>query len=121
MTKRTLPKVLTLLLIFSIGCAYSANVTKKNKKNMFELNMGMNKTEILKIMGDPDHHEAYADLNGHAYVFLYYFTKASHNYLDDGVHKKDDCTPIVIRDGKLIGWGDEFFEQVEKIEIRSTD
>ena len=67
-----------LLLAFSIGCATTREVMHRNNKNLFLLDFGMSTTEVLAVMGKPDHHEKYADtLHGHDYVFLYYFTEPS--------------------------------------------
>jgi outer membrane protein assembly factor BamE (lipoprotein component of BamABCDE complex) len=87
----------------------------KNQNNLLKLQKGMAKEEVIKVMGKPDFHEVYESLYGHTLVIAYYYT---HHQKFDGQITKDECTPVVIKNEKLIGWGDEFYQWIQRREKR---
>jgi hypothetical protein len=64
-------------------------------------------------MGKPDYLDVYQSLYGNTLVILYYYT---HRKRFDGKVTKDECTPVVIKNEKLIGWGDDFYQWVQRRE-----
>ncbi|MDD5728956.1 MAG: DUF3192 domain-containing protein [Victivallales bacterium] len=92
--------VFSVLLAVS-GCAYHeahANVEKSR-----DLRIGMTKQQVLKIMGEPVKNQKYVSPD----VWFYYTCPQ----WIDGLTTEDECLPLVFRDGKLIGWGWEYYEK----------
>ncbi len=84
---------------------------KQNKYHITLLKLGMSKKEVLDVMGQPDISEAYltekkGDQAGSEVQVFFYRTQ--HNNSDSKT-TKDECTPMVVRDGKLVGWGDSAY------------
>ncbi|RYV03247.1 hypothetical protein SOPP22_05755 [Shewanella sp. OPT22] len=92
----------------------SQNWEKKQKLNKYHislLKLGMSKKAVMDLMGQPDINEAYltekkGDQPGSEVQVLFYRTQHNHS---DSKTTKDECTPLVIRDGKLVGWGDNAY------------
>jgi outer membrane protein assembly factor BamE (lipoprotein component of BamABCDE complex) len=101
-----------LLLVSLLSCA-SAQMSRNND-NLLLLEMGMTKEQVMKIMDKPDLNEAYQSLNGKSVVIYFYYTERQ---LSDGNITKDECTPVVFEDGKLVGWGDEFYKYKMEVDI----
>jgi len=78
------------------------------------LDLGMTKKQVMEIMGKPDLNESYQKVDGGAIVILFYYINRKWS---NGNVTKDECTPIVFENGKLIGWGDEFYQSKIKIEL----
>ena len=84
---------------------------KLNKYHITLLQLGMNKEQVLELMGLPDINEAYltekkGEQSGSEVQVLFY--RIQHNSSDSKT-TKDECTPLVLRDGKLVGWGDNAY------------
>ncbi|MDD5005020.1 MAG: DUF3192 domain-containing protein [Candidatus Omnitrophica bacterium] len=113
---------LFVAVILVSGCASYWNSLPwsidNNRKKLMELEIGMTKKEVINVMGDPYNREAYALPNGHTLEFLIYLTK----YTDSGSIPDSDTTPICFEDGKVTGWGRNFYverKQRYEIEIRN--
>ncbi|MGQ9571401.1 MAG: DUF3192 domain-containing protein [Thermodesulfovibrionales bacterium] len=78
---------------------------KRNNENLLKLEMGMTKENVSAIMGKPTFNEAYQSLKERSVVILFYYTQRK---WADGGYTKDECTPIVFENGKLVGWGMSF-------------
>lgn len=113
MRKATITILLSLVLVAG-GCAPWKIETRRNNQNLMSLNMGMSKSEIISIMGAPDFNEAYKSLHGNYIVILFYYTQRK---WADGAKTKDECTPVVIENGELVGWGDEFYKSKMEIDV----
>jgi outer membrane protein assembly factor BamE (lipoprotein component of BamABCDE complex) len=85
----------------------------QNQKNLMQLKKGLVKEEVINVMGQPNFHEAYESLYGNTFIILYYHT---HRNRFDGKITKDECTPVVIKNDKLVGWGDDFYEWLNRRE-----
>ena len=78
----------------------------------------MTKAQVLEIMGSADGTETYETKTGGTLEYLIYQTKA-----DQAIHffsyvldiKWGSDTPMCIFDGKLNGWGRNFYEDTLKI------
>jgi len=79
-----------------------------NRKHVSQLETGMTYESVVRKMGVADFNEMH-DKNDHAYRVLFYRTQRT---MDDGVTSKDECTPLVFRDGILTGWGEGAYNQL---------
>jgi len=82
---------------------------EKNRSNLMKLEVGMSKKEVIDIMGMPYNREAYA-VPGGSLEFLIYLTK----YTDSGSIPDSDTTPVCFMDGKVTGWGRNFYVQQQQ-------
>jgi Small protein A (tmRNA-binding) len=104
MKKTIVKKIIVLsaaavcLTAFS-SCAYKE--MDRNKKNLASIRVGMDRAQVLKIMGEPVKNETYCSEK----VYFYY---TGQKWMD-GLVTRDECTPIAFDDyGKVIGWGPGF-------------
>ncbi|QSX31057.1 DUF3192 domain-containing protein [Shewanella cyperi] len=74
---------------------------QQNRENLARLDLGMSKDQVLTLMGKADFNEAYVK-EGKQIQVLFYRTQRTDQ---DGNTTKDECTPVVISDNKLVGWG----------------
>ena len=84
-----------------------------NRTNLTQLAIGMTKEQVLILMGTADFNEAFSINNSnaaeeHVQVF-FYRTQWSKG---DGKTTKDECTPLVIKNNQLVGWGDAAYRQI---------
>lgn len=94
---------------------------EENSKKLLLLRVGMNKSDVLKIMGPPDKTESYDLGKGTAVEFYLYETeKRSHQDKDS---TDVQFTPLAFQNNKLIGWGRNYYEKVihHEIDIKESD
>lgn len=101
-----------ILLILLAGCA--TYEMSKNNDALLNLDMGMSKQQVVEVMGKPDLNEAYESLYGKSVVIYFYYTQRKWS---DGNVTKDETTPVVFENGKLIGWGDEFYKNKMEVDV----
>ena len=89
-------------LVFMFGCQLCRK--GDNLENSEQLRVGMTKANVLELMGEPLTDEAYATPN----VWFYYITTKWY----DGLTTRDECMPLVFEDGKLAGWGNEYYNRL---------
>lgn len=77
-------------------------IEQANRDAIARLDIGRSLNSVLSDMGTPEFDEKLALTSG-AYRVLYYRT---HRVASDGMTTRDECTPLVFRDGELIGWGE---------------
>ena len=120
--------ILTLAAIVLSGCVSTSQIRADNRQKLMNLSAGLSKQEVLAIMGtktiradngtvvtNPYRTEMYRAKGSVFELFLYYtdIQKA------DGAITDDELTPIVIKDGKVDGWGWSYWNDViQKYEIR---
>jgi PBP1b-binding outer membrane lipoprotein LpoB len=103
--------LLVIMLLFG-GCAYqkeyskSKDTAKKNSENLVRLKMGMSREELLQVMGAPEKTQA-NNFGGQPTEVLSFRIKADYFTNDDD----SNFIQVVVRNGKVIGWGDSFFSQ----------
>jgi len=114
---------LALFCILLVGCGVGSpvhqtstynkrqSVIEHNNKNLLLMKIGMSKDETMKLMGHPELSEGYDW--GSAWLYRTAMTSGVYGTSDS------DFTPIVFdQDGKVIGWGRNFFtEHVKRYEI----
>lgn len=89
-------------------------VQDKNRQNLSRLNLGMTKDQVNLVMGEADFNEAYLtkatdSQPEKAVQVLFYRTQHVHS---DGKTTKEECTPVVFRDSKLVGWGETAYQNM---------
>ncbi|KPZ67510.1 MULTISPECIES: DUF3192 domain-containing protein [Shewanella] len=84
-----------------------------NHNMLSEINIGQPIENIRKLMGRADFTEAKATDNANFQIMFY----RTHHVKSDGITTKDECTPLLFKDGKLIAWGQETYDQFLQIPI----
>jgi len=128
-----------VLMIILAGCAPLGYVTlddvrSNNRENLSHLVIGMEKSKVLQVMGtetitttkvtypnwpipdktiqkinNPYKVEVLKAKDGQIYEVLLYYTDVKKM---DGAITDDELTPLIIKDGKLQGWGWVFLNEV---------
>ena len=97
------------------GCSLNPfHIAETNVNNSKKIRIGMTKSEVLAIMGEPVKNESFNRPD----IWFYYFNM---NWLD-GFVTEDECFPVVFKDGKVSGWGHAYYtryriENREKINV----
>lgn len=81
---------------------------KFNQSVISQLQLGTEQSVLRNQLGVPDFSESFSK-QGVAYDILYYRTHRTHG---DGMTTKDECTPLIFRQGKLAGWGDKAYQNL---------
>lgn len=90
-------------------------VQDKNRTNLTKLSLGMPKDQVMILMGTADFSEAYIQQSaqqGEAnkeVLVLFYRTQRNNG---DGKTTKDECTPIVLSNNALVGWGETAYSKI---------
>lgn len=101
-----------IFIVFSVAILVSALMSScstegsMNLENIKNLKEGMSKEAVLNTMGQPLVKEVYNTEN----VWFYY----TESKWSDGNRTSDECTPLVFEEGKLIGWGHEFYKKYKQ-------
>ncbi len=123
--KTRIPLLMAVVLMAGVlvGCASLPEVAAKNRQKLPQLSVGMTKEEALKIMGTktvilPSSylqfqffkiHNPYRNENiesqGRTFEVISYVTDV---YDEGTMIFKENLTPLVFENGKLIGWGQNF-------------
>lgn len=85
-----------------------------NARQIGQLDLGMAKDSVIRILGSPDINEAKASSEGDMQVLFY----RTHHVTSDGITTKDECTPLVFRDNKLIAWGNDSYRDYQNYQRR---
>jgi len=110
--KISIISLVILILFISINCWQA--IQGRNRKNLMKLELGMTKNKVVQVMGTPSLNEAYKTRDEGELAILFYYTNRK---WANGNITKDECIPIVFKNGKLIGWGDEFYQNILKVEV----
>lgn len=94
-------RLVLFVVVAVLLCSCSA--INRNNQNIVNLKVSMTQDEVVQIMGTPAVSESYEAVGGERVAILYYRTEKKATTV---VSVKDECTPIVFINGKLIGWGD---------------
>lgn len=74
----------------------------KNRKLIANLELSTDTEQVRTRLGVPDFNDTFMG-GDDRYTVLYYRTQRMHG---DGKTTKDECTPLVFKNGSLIGWGE---------------
>jgi hypothetical protein len=86
----------------------------KNNASMANLSIGMTKVEVIGIMGPAGKTEGYSTKSGGFMEFLFYRSAVQH--IDEvGPIGDSHWTPVCLIDGKVTGWGRNFYDDTIKI------
>lgn len=77
-----------------------------NKRDIHRLDVGRSPQAVVDEMGQPDISEAFTR-DGKMFRVYYYRTRQVHS---DSTTTKDETTPLVFVDDRLVGWGDTAIE-----------
>ena len=72
----------------------------------------MTKTQVLNIMGRPLSDELYSKPD----VWFYQVQTV----WADGLDTRDECMPLVFENGKLVGWGNNFYTRYNSRGVRNA-
>ena len=120
MKSRILLHCLLFLIVsfLSQGCSSHGSLRDENRANLMRLEIGMSKEQLLITMGDktataidgkvsnPYKREIIQAKDGTSYDVIYYYTE----FYVPGATIDSCLTPIVLKDGKILGWGWSFLE-----------
>lgn len=81
---------------------------RENREIISELELGTSRNRVLTLLGAPAFSEAFAKADDE-YRVLFYRTQHRHS---DGDTTKDETTPLVFKNDRLIGWGQEMLMQL---------
>ncbi|MBU1298402.1 MAG: DUF3192 domain-containing protein [Bacteroidetes bacterium] len=99
-----------LLLLFVGGCAQYGVIAERNNKNLLRLEIGDTKSKVLEVIGEPHRNEKY-QIEGRNYDVWFYRTA----WTADDRETDDEFTPVVIIDGKVAGWGRNYYDTTIKV------
>ena len=77
-----------------------------NKVQMSKLELGLQKKQILELLGSPDITEAKRNDNKELQVMFY---RTQHKKAD-GITTEDECTALLFENNELIAWGDSAYQ-----------
>ncbi|MCF6436833.1 MULTISPECIES: DUF3192 domain-containing protein [Pseudoalteromonas] len=81
---------------------------KNNREKISELSIGADYQHVLNTFNTPDFTEL-VKKGDSVYQVLYFATNSRHS---DGKVTKDECTPLVFKDAKLIGFGSAAMSEI---------
>ena len=90
------------------------------QKKLLEVQVGMSREQVVKILGTPDLREVVSDKNGVLIDFYFYQTR----FLGDAVifrPKDTDLIPFAFVDDRLIGWGRSLYDRATHHEIDARE
>lgn len=83
-------------------------IQRNNQQTLAKLTLGTSIAQVESLMGTPDFSEAF-DSKGQAVQVLFYRTQHRHS---DGQTTRDECTPLIFKEGSLVGWGEKPYQQL---------
>lgn len=98
--------------VIAFGDTGGMNSSKEETRNLQKINslsLGGNYNEIRDEMGTPTFSEAFTAGNAEIRV-LFYRTQHQHS---DGETTRDETTPLVFKDGKLLGYGQKIYDSIQ--------
>ena len=77
----------------------------ENRKKIASLQVNRSFADVQSLLGVADFNEVYQKENENVQV-LYYRTNRKHK---DGMTTKDECTPLIFKNGLLVSWGEKAY------------
>jgi len=81
---------------------------RKNRKTISNLELGDDYNQVLGLFNTPDFTEL-VKKDENVFKVIYFATNSKHS---DGKTTKDECTPLVFENNKLIGFGETALQQL---------
>lgn len=81
-----------------------------NQQKLNELNLGQHINEVRQLLGKADFSEAKSVKDTKLQVLFY----RTHHHKSDGITTKEECTPLIFENEKLIAWGIDTYKQYLK-------
>lgn len=78
-----------------------------NRAYIHGLALGTTMQEVRQQLGDPDYSEGFQVEDGEYRVYHY----RTHHVRSDGKTTRDETTPVVFRDGVVVGFGDDYYRR----------
>ncbi|MCZ4337564.1 DUF3192 domain-containing protein [Shewanella colwelliana] len=78
-----------------------------NNAKLTELSLGQPLSEVKQLLGKADFSEAKTSSNQTLQVLFY----RTHHSKSDGETTRDECTPLLFKDDKLVAWGQDTYQQ----------
>jgi hypothetical protein len=80
-----------------------------NKRYISQLSLEQNvvRVDVIERLGSPDLTEA-KQVQDNRYQVMFYRTQHQQS---DGITTKDECTPLLFKDDKLVAWGDSAYQE----------
>ncbi len=89
-------------ILSAISCISPGKIRERNRNNLSRLTLDMSRQQVLTVMKRPYRSETLSLSNGKRLELLYYHTDLK---TPDGAVTDDELTPVVLIEGKVIGWG----------------
>lgn len=86
-----------------------------NQAMLTDLSIGQPIEDIKVIFGKADFSEAKVSDNDTLQILFY----RTHHKTSDGQTSKEECTPLLFKQGKLIAWGESSYQQYLESHIDS--
>jgi outer membrane protein assembly factor BamE (lipoprotein component of BamABCDE complex) len=77
-----------------------------NKIQISKLELGLQKKQVIDLLGSPDITEAKRDNNKELQVMFY---RTQHKQAD-GITTEDECTGLLFENNELIAWGNSAYQ-----------
>lgn len=81
---------------------------EENRRVIAQLDIGTMRSEVETRLGTPNSSEAFT-LDGEEYRVLFFRTKHRHS---DGKTTRDESTPLIFKNDRLIGWGHDVLASI---------
>lgn len=82
-----------------------------NAKQIGQLEFGMSKDDVIRMLGSPDINEAKETASGPHQVLFY----RTHHVTSDGITTKDECTPLLFKNNQLTAWGSDAYQDFQEL------
>lgn len=97
---------LALVLMCGLLAGCNAVIGDINKSRLnSSVQVGMSRGDLIKVMGNPEKREAYGETE-----FLLYRTA-------ENVYDELGLTPVAVIDGKVAGWGRNYYTNAIKADV----
>ena len=98
--------ILIFIVLILAGCSYG-KIAQKNNDLMLKLSIGQSKEDVLKLMGNPSRSEKYTLASKETDIWFY----RTNSFMSGGWDSDDYFTPVIFENGRLAGWGQDFYDQ----------
>ena len=98
--------LIAILCLGLVGCALAASMTRDK---LARLALNMTTEQVRELMGDPFTTETYLSSDNKTNLVWNYRTQYS---IDDLGITHQELIPLVFRDNLLLGWGNNFYDNL---------